>query len=103
MVRLIFNFLVGSPGRLTALGSFIGHVGCFFLLAGVFGAIPGLLESAFTHEDIRSLSSLFPQLPLWWIPESGLAFFAAFVTTVAGAYIWEVGRRIDTLYQVPNT
>lgn len=99
MIRLIFNFAVGKPGRLTAAGSAIGHTGFFFTWAGLFSRFPGMVGTILFGEELRTLSELFPQLPLWWLPESvlGLCFSAA--TLIAGVYLWALGRRVDRLYQ----
>lgn len=98
-MRQLFNFMVGSPGRITALGSILGHVGFAFFVSGILSRIPGIVDDLMSSEGVKSLSQLFPYLPLWWLPESAPTIILAFLTMLAGIYVWTIGRRVDQLYE----
>ena len=98
-MRLIFDYLVGKPGRLTSIGKVTGHIGWFFSLAALFGWFPGAVEDAVAHQGHKSLGELYPQLPLWWVPESLPASVLVVAALIAGVWIVTFGHRIDRLYE----
>lgn len=99
-MRQVFNFMAGKPGRITGIGSLVGHVGWFFSLAGLFGRFPGMVGAALDGtNEVKNLSSLYPSLPLWWVPESAPSMLLAILVCIGGASLWSLGRRIDVLHQ----
>lgn len=102
MMRTIFNFMFGKPGRVTRIGECVGYIGYFFSMAGFFGKMPGMVIAAFNNGsiDFRPISELYPSLPLWWVPESGATIILALLMCVAGLYIRSFGHMVDALYSV---
>ncbi len=97
-MRFLFDFFVGKPGRLTAFGKIVFHIGWAILLAGIFGALSRTIPEVLMHQEPKSLAELYPSLPVWWVPESTLGFLLALILTAGGAWIALAGRRVDRLY-----
>lgn len=98
-MRGLFDFMVGKPGRITRLGECLGFIGLFLSLASLFSRMPGLFQGTLDGSyEYKSMSALFPNWPLWWLPESGAAIALVLMICVAGLYIRALGHKVDSLY-----
>lgn len=97
-MKAFFDYLIEKPYRLTNVGKCIAHLGWFFSLAGLFGWFGTTVIETFTHKGPQKLVELYPELPLWWVPESVLANGLSIAALVFGGYVVIVGRRVDRLH-----
>lgn len=96
MFERMMDWFLGR-GRLRATGSLITRGAAFVLMVG---AVCRLL----THlplpkpGSVRPLAEVLPNLPTWWIPESGLGF--VFVAAIAAYGVWLVfeGKKLDRVW-----
>lgn len=100
MIKRLNCWFLGNPRRITVLGRFLAILGLALLVAGIFGAHARIafvvimgFNSRFPIE--KSLEELFPQLPVWWIPESIPGFLGVILLLSAGIYVFFAGRKIS--------
>jgi len=83
MIDLILMFMLSQPHRMTAIGRALYRFAAFQVVAGVVAEI---VVSALrrTHPQVaaRWIADVWPDAPLWWVPETVLGMIA--VTTLAG-------------------
>lgn len=91
------------PERLVAAGEVAMYSAQALLLAGLFGNVATTAMSAIrvlgtkATESSKTLATLYPDLPTWWVPESGTAFIACTALLAAGLWVRHVGRRYQRL------
>lgn len=91
------------PERLVATGEIALYSAQALLLAGLLGNVATTTMSSLrvlgakAAESSKSLAALYPDLPTWWVPESGGAFIACAAVLAAGLWMRYVGRRYQRL------
>jgi hypothetical protein len=102
MLDRLQEFFYSEPGRITGLGRLLVQFGAFLLLSGAFGRLATgtiniLPTLAKQPETTKTLADIYPELPLWWVPESLLGAVASGLVLVAGICIALHGKNIDRL------
>lgn len=97
----IWGWFVVRPDRITTVGSTCSFLGGLLLIAGLWGRVATaagniLSQMAKTPLD-ASLTTMYPGLPTWWIPESieGLVFAALLIA--GGIYLTLLGKKVKRL------
>ncbi len=92
------------PERLVIAGEVVMYSAQALLLAGLAGKVATTAVSAVrllgakAAESTKPLAELYPELPTWWVPESGAAFVACAVLMAAGLWMRHVGRRYQRVF-----
>ncbi len=102
------EFLISAAGdhpeRLVVAGEVAMYSAQALLLAGLAGKVATTAVSAVrllgakAAESSKPLAELYPDLPTWWVPESGAAFVACAALMVAGLWMRHVGRRYQRVF-----
>lgn len=98
----IWMFFLENPRRLTALGKILLETGGALLIAGSIGHLICAsygIEASLTHKAPTpvSLADVYPDLPLWWVPESAFGYILSCIITVAGVYFVRTGKRLTKI------
>lgn len=92
------------PERLVVAGEVAMYLAQALLLAGLAGSVVSTALStlhrlgATAADSTKLLAELYPNLPTWWVPESGAAFVACAALMVAGLWMRHVGRRYQRVF-----
>ena len=100
MYEMLIEFFVARPGRLRAMGRAVFHLSGIILLVGLCGRIATVGVSAIqgmggAKPYETSLALLYPSLPTWWVPESGLGYGACVLIAMLGLMLVQMGKAID--------
>jgi len=101
LFEALWEWFVVQPGRLVTIGSVIFGGGATMILVGLWGRIAmavtnGMSQLTKTLGD-ASLTSIYPSLPTWWIPEGAAGFLMAAILVAIGFYLVYVGRKLERL------
>lgn len=88
MERLL-NYCLNPPTVAMEWGSGLFKLGGFFLFSGLYGSI------ATTAAKKPLLSEMYPGWPLWFVPESALAFVAVGLLMLAGLVLHRLGAKFS--------
>lgn len=100
MIELLIDFFIARPGRLTALGRILFHLGATTLLFALCGRIATIGVSTIQGlaggpaRDV-SLALLYPTLPTWWVPEGFPGYFTCIATIALGLALVQTEKVID--------
>jgi hypothetical protein len=100
MFESVAEYFYSEPGRITPYGTFLTLIGAFLLLAGAIGRVatgtinvlPTLAQQPETN---KTLSDIYPTLPVWWVPESLVGGAFGVIIVALGFYIFYHGKAID--------
>jgi hypothetical protein len=100
MFESVAEYFYSEPGRITAYGKFLALVGAILLVAGAVGRVatvsvnvlPTLAQQPETN---KTLSDIYPTLPVWWIPESLVGGAFCIIVIALGFYIFLHGKATD--------
>ncbi len=100
MIERLVGWFLDKPRRITRAGRLLAISGLALLVAGIIGAYARIAFVVIMGFNSRvpiekSLEELFPQIPVWWIPESILGFLGAILLLSAGIYLFFAGRKIS--------
>jgi hypothetical protein len=101
MLEIIQEYFYGKPSRIVAVGKALATIGCFFVLAGAVGGVFTAAVGSFSilqNKTIsKTLSDVFPDAPLWWVPESWIGFVVPIMLTAYGLYLCSYGRHVERI------
>lgn len=103
MDELLMTAAGDHPERLVTAGEIARYSAQALLLAGLLGNVATTAMSAIrvqgtkATESSKTLAALYPDLPTWWVPESGAAFIACTALLAAGLWVRHIGRRYQWL------
>lgn len=100
MFESLDKYFHSEPGRITYYGRMLILIGAFLLVIGALGqvatkAVNILPTLAQQPETSKTLSDIFPTLPVWWIPESLVGGAFCIIMMALGFYIFSYGKTID--------
>lgn len=100
MFESLADYFYSEPDRITPYGRLLTLVGAFLLVAGALGrvatgAINILPTLARQPETNKTLSDIYPTLPVWWIPESFTGGAFCIFMIALGLCIFLHGKTID--------
>jgi hypothetical protein len=88
MLSRLYEFLINRPAVARQLGSLLWRFGSFGLFCGLLAHLVHTILSAAAsmgapgqHPDLQSL---YPGVPIWWIPESPPGFGVYIALMVSG-------------------
>ena len=103
MDELLMTAVADRPEHLVTAGEVAMYSAQALLLAGLFGNVATTAMSSLRFlgtkatESSKTLAALYPDLPTWWIPESGTAFVGCAALMAAGLWLRHMGRRYQRL------
>ncbi len=97
-------YCLEEPRRLIGTGQLLSFAGAFLLLlaaiANVMTKASGIaLAYGQKAANTPTLSTLLPDLPTWWVPESLGGCFLSAVMIVVGAWLVIAGRRYQRMLE----
>jgi hypothetical protein len=105
MLNQVDHYFHSKPNRISGPGRTLIRVGGFLFAMGIVGKTLAAFMSAFQTlvqqpQAIRTLTELYPTLPLWWVPETAYGFIGSGLLVVAGLCLVLYGQRIDRLFKM---
>jgi len=97
----VWCWFVMRPDRIINVGSTFSFFGRLLLSVGLFGKVAttaaNILNQVGKQSMEASLTTMYPGLPTWWIPESteGLVFSALLM--VSGFLLTHYGKQMKSL------
>lgn len=97
----IWGWFVVQPERILTAGMCFFGVGGILCLAGLWGWVATVAVNAVSQKGPKqvnvSLDTLYPGLPIWWIPESFEGLLFAVILIAVGIHLAILGKKIKRL------
>jgi hypothetical protein len=104
MLNQVDHYFHSRPNRISGPGRLLVRIGGFLFVMGIVGkALAGFmsaLQSLVQQQATKTLSEIYPTLPLWWVPETAVGFIGSGLLVVAGFSLVMYGQRIDRLFNM---
>lgn len=105
MLNHVDHYFHSKPNRITGPGRILIRVGGFLFVMGIVGkALAGFMSSLQSlvqqPQAAKTLTELYPTLPLWWVPETAVGFIGSGLLVVAGICLVLYGQRIDRFFKL---
>ncbi|MEC4718277.1 hypothetical protein RY831_03895 [Noviherbaspirillum sp. CPCC 100848] len=105
MLNQVDHYFHSKPNRISGAGRTLIRVGGFLFVMGIVGKALAVFLSAFQPlvqqpKATKTLTELYPTLPLWWVPETAFGFIGSGLLVVAGFCLVIYGQRTDRLFKL---
>lgn len=96
----VIEYFFSSPKKIHRAGVMLFNVGSVLGIAGLVGqlvttAANFTLSMTSKAAETAQLASIYPDWPLWWVPESLFGAFIAVMFITCGLYLNHLGKQID--------
>lgn len=101
MYEALLNYFLNPPTRLINAGKGLFLTGSGLVLAGLIFRVGPIAINSVTRLTGRAttepqmLADMYPTIPTWWVPETGLGYTFAAVLICVGLGVVFVGSKFD--------
>ncbi|MCY1206183.1 hypothetical protein D9M68_209940 [compost metagenome] len=104
MLDRCIEYFMNEPRRLMNVGRAILNCSGFLVVAGLCGALATTATSVVVGMASKArpavdLADVFPNLPVWWVPETVVGYGFALCCGLIGVWLIQAGRTLQRMHR----